>query len=124
MPKISLNGGPSYVGHEGAVKDAQERVSEIDPDHQGRNPLLGEPTEDGDSYPAFRSKEEGDESSPGNSSQRSGENTNSTDETKPADLPKRARTTANRSDEDATASSTAPTTDGSGKASDGKKPSK
>lgn len=98
MPKISLNGGPSYAGHEGLVADARERVSEIDPDHQGRFPLVGEPTEEreGGVSLSLRRKEE-EESSPGNNSQPSTEKPHSTEKTSETDDPKPALRTESRS---------------------------
>ncbi len=108
MAKISRFGGPSYEGHEGVVYDALDRPSEIDPDHQGRFPLVGEPTEKADKDEEAYSgdvrrkedgqeKEGGEDESAGTSSSTSNESAEKTQNDSETSPRKPVRVTESRS---------------------------
>jgi hypothetical protein len=113
MPKISVHGGPSNASaereHQG---DGPTEGIEM-PSDGGEVELVGDGT--GQALPLADEREEGGEDlSAGNSSSTSPEKPPTGDEQSETPLPRRARTTANRSKKARAESSTADSTDTSG----------
>jgi len=113
VPKIRRIGGATIAG---SARQVLPTVVEDGPERE--HPGTGRPmTLVGEQGPEPATEEQGGASSPGNNSSASSVKPPTSSGPSETDLPKRARTTGNRSGRDRTVASTARTTGGSGTAS-------